>query len=389
MVFWRKKKNQSSQEQEMRDEQLLHPKGAPEIEPPVEYDSDISEDDVHRLNTNENQIIEEADTTPIPANREEDDADLDSDEVKGGWLSRLGRGLNKSSARLGEGLVDLVVRKKLDAQAMEALEEVLITADLGPKTAHKIVTALAENRFDKDISDDELRDALSDEITAILDPVAKPLSIGEERPYVILVCGVNGVGKTTTIGKLAQRLQQDGHSIMLAAGDTFRAAAVEQLQQWGQRTHVPVVTKDIGSDAAAVAFEALEQAKAQKKDVLMIDTAGRLHNKKGLMDELAKIVRVLQKQEESAPHAIVLVLDGTTGQNAHAQLEAFKDMLNVTGLVVTKLDGSAKGGVVVSLADQFGIPVHAVGVGEGVGDLSPFEARHYANALVGKEENND
>lgn len=384
MVFWRRKKNEAAAEEEARDEALLHPKNAPEIEPATEYDSDLNEDDHHRLNKHENDILKEVEATPTPAPEAIEGADDDPD--KGGWLSRLGRGLSKSSGKIGTGLVDVFTKKKLDTEAVEALEEVLITADLGPKTATKITTAFAEGRFDKEIEDEEVKALLAGEIEKILNPVAKPLTIGDARPFVILVCGVNGVGKTTTIGKLASRIQKDGHSVMLAAGDTFRAAAVEQLQVWGQRTHVPVVTKDIGSDAAAVAFEALEQAKAQNADVLMIDTAGRLHNKKGLMDELAKIVRVLKKQDEGAPHAVLLVLDGTTGQNAHAQVEAFKDMVDVTGLVVTKLDGSAKGGVVVSLADQFGIPVHAVGVGEGVNDLSPFEAKHYANALVGREE---
>lgn len=393
MVFWRKKKNEAAQDQEQRDDALLHPQETPDIEPSIDYDADINADQKQTLQTPEAVILREAETTPTPAPDQPLDQigtadDTDSDAVKGGWLSRLTRGLGKSSDRLGGGLIDLFTKRKLDANALEELEELLITSDLGPKTAAKIVAAFAENRFDKELEGEDIRNLLANEIKKILTPVAKPLAIEGASPFVILVCGVNGVGKTTTIGKLAARFQNEGHDVMLAAGDTFRAAAVEQLQVWGQRTHVPVLAKDIGSDAAAVAFEALEQAKAQGKDILMIDTAGRLHNKKGLMDELAKIVRVLKKQEESAPHAVLLVLDGTTGQNAHAQLEAFSDMVDVTGLVVTKLDGSAKGGVVVSLADQFGIPVHAVGVGEGVNDLSPFEAQHYANALVGKEDDN-
>lgn len=386
-MFWRKRKNQKEQEQEDKDHELLHPTGEPEIEPAVEYDSDITEDQKAPLETPETQIIEEVETTPTPqplaADMIEDAPDGDSE---GGWLSRLKKGLSKSSDKLSGGLVDLLTKRKLDSQALEELEDALIMADLGPKTAAKIVKDFAENRFGKDIEADEVKQALSQQIADILTPVAKPLNIEGAKPFVILVCGVNGVGKTTTIGKLAAQLKRDGQSVMLGAGDTFRAAAVEQLQIWGQRNTVPVVTKDIGSDAAAVAFESLESAKAQDIDVLMIDTAGRLHNKKCLMEELAKMTRVLKKQDETAPHACLLVLDGTTGQNAHAQVEAFKDMVDITGLIVTKLDGSAKGGVVVSLADQFGLPVHAIGVGEGAGDLNPFEAKDYANTLLGIEE---
>jgi fused signal recognition particle receptor len=266
------------------------------------------------------------------------------------------------------------------------LEDVLIAADLGPRTAAKIVAAFGARKFDDNINDAAIREALAQEIETLLMPVAKPLEIIKPEgggPFVLLVSGVNGVGKTTTIGKLGKQIQGQGHRVMLAAADTFRAAAVEQIQIWGQRLGAPVVFKDVGADAAAVAFEAYTKARAEGYDVLIVDTAGRLHNKSGLMDELGKIVRVLGKQDPTAPHATLLVLDATTGQNAYAQVEGFQDVAKLTGLVVTKLDGSAKGGVVVGLADKFGLPIHAVGVGEQLDDLQPFTAKDYARALVG------
>ncbi|MEM6781648.1 MAG: signal recognition particle-docking protein FtsY, partial [Pseudomonadota bacterium] len=266
------------------------------------------------------------------------------------------------------------------------LEELLITADLGPATAARIVNDFAQDKFDKDIDPEDVKVALAESVAEILTPVAKPLVIQkpDNGPFTILVCGVNGVGKTTTIGKLAQIYkQQSGLNVMLAAGDTFRAAAVEQLGIWAERTGSDFYSKELDSDAAAVAYEAYQQAKEKGADVLMIDTAGRLQNKSNLMEELAKIVRVLKKQDENLPHAVLLVLDATTGQNAHSQVQTFKDMVDVTGLIVTKLDGSARGGVVVSLAEQFGLPIHAIGVGERVQDLSPFNAEEFAKALIG------
>jgi fused signal recognition particle receptor len=257
---------------------------------------------------------------------------------------------------------------------------------MGVETAMELAGSLKKARFGKDVSEEEVRQALADEITAILEPVAKPLVIDPaHKPEVILVCGVNGTGKTTTIGKLSQQFSNEGKKVMLAAGDTFRAAAIEQLEIWGRRTGVPVIAKASGADAAGLAFEALEKARAQGADVLLIDTAGRLHNKSALMDELAKIVRVIRKQDGEAPHQTLLVLDATTGQNAKAQVETFKSMAPITGLAVTKLDGTARGGVVVALARQFGLPVHALGVGEGVDDLRPFDARAFADALLGLE----
>lgn len=313
-----------------------------------------------------------------------------SDEQEAGWFQRLKSGLSRSSSSLQNNIASVFTKRKLDAGSLEGLEEALIAADMGVETAMELAEGLSKSRFGKDVSEQEIRLALADEITAVLEPVAKPLMIDPgRRPEVILVCGVNGTGKTTTIGKLSQQLSNEGKTVMLAAGDTFRAAAIEQLEVWGRRTDCPVISKAPGADAAGLAFEALERAKAADADVLLIDTAGRLHNKSALMDELAKIVRVIKKQDPDAPHQTLLVLDATTGQNAKAQVETFKSMVPLTGLAVTKLDGTARGGVVVALARQFGLPVHAVGVGEGVYDLRPFEARAFAMALLGLEKSDN
>ncbi|WP_419798535.1 MAG: signal recognition particle-docking protein FtsY [Terasakiella sp.] len=306
---------------------------------------------------------------------------------KKGWLSRLKAGLSKSSNKLTSGIGDIFTKRKLDDEALEELEDLLITSDMGISTAAKIVQGIAKSRFGKDISSEELKAALADEIVPILEPVTKPLDVQTGRkPHVVLVCGVNGSGKTTTIGKLAKIYSDQGLKVMLAAGDTFRAAAVEQLKVWGERTNVPVIAKETGADAAALAYDAVAQAQADGCDVLLIDTAGRLQNKAHLMDELEKVVRVIKKVDETAPHDTVLVLDSTVGQNAHSQVETFDKIVNVTGLIVTKLDGTAKGGVTVSLAERFGKPVHAIGVGEAAEDLRPFEARAFANALVGLDD---
>lgn len=303
---------------------------------------------------------------------------------KKGWFARLKDGLAKSSSKLTEGITGIFTKRKLDDAALEELEELLITADLGPATAAKITAELARARFGKEVSPDEVKTTLADSIAGIVAPVAVPLNVDVWRkPFVILMVGVNGTGKTTTIGKFARQFREEGRSVMLAAGDTFRAAAVGQLQIWGQRTGCPVVARDAGADAAGLAYDALEQARAQGVDVLLIDTAGRLQNKAGLMDELRKIIRVIKKLDESAPHATLLTLDATTGQNAHNQVEVFRDMVNVSGLILTKLDGSARGGVLVALAERFGLPVHAIGVGESVHDLRPFDAREFARSLMG------
>ena len=395
MVFWRKNKNQGLQEQEERDEKLLHPKGEPEIEPPTESDPELDSRFVDdELEETATEIIEDWNMMPTPRHTPAEDADeyedLKDHSEEGGWFTRLTRGLSKSSSKIGQGISDIFTKSKLDADSLQELEDLLITADLGPKTAGEIVKAFSARKFDGDATVDDIKAALAEEITAILAPVAQPLKIEkpENGPFTILVCGVNGAGKTTTIGKLAYQwhMKEPRYKVTMAAGDTFRAAAVEQLEVWAGRAHVPLVKKELGTDAAAVAFEAYEQAKKDGSNILMIDTAGRLQNKSNLMAELEKIVRVLKKQDENLPHAVLLVLDATTGQNAHSQVEAFKEAVNLTGLIVTKLDGSAKGGVVVSLAKEFGLPIHAVGVGEKENHLSPFQAGEFAKALVGLSE---
>ena len=310
-----------------------------------------------------------------------------SDGAGKGWLGRLRAGLGRSSAKLGGGISDLFTKRQLDGQTLDKLRDLLISADLGVATAERLTASLAEGRFGEEAGPDGVRAALAAEIARILRPVARPLVIdGTHRPHVIVVCGVNGSGKTTTIAKLAKQLKDQGHSVILAAGDTFRAAAVEQLQVWGERAGCRVIAKEPGADAAGLAYDALAAARAEGAAVLIVDTAGRLHNKADLMDELQKIVRVLKKLDPEAPHDCVLVLDATVGQNAHAQVGVFRDMVDVTGLMVTKLDGSARGGVVVALAEAFGLPVHAAGVGEGIDDLRPFDADAFAGALVGLED---
>lgn len=496
MLFWRKKKNAAAQEEEAREDKIIHHPNEPDLEPAVEYDSDFTAEQEEVLHEDtDSEVLDNLEEMPVPdrkrfedmaedmaaeeeliALEEADDsakkpeaaaedeadsvdianaqaeqtetldastvaagkvegqveekevepeiqgpADIQTEDVKaepepqpeapqlkaqaeaeaqpeskpepepedkGGWFSRLTGGLSKSSAKIGQGIADLVTKRKLDQDMLDELEEVLITADLGPKTAARIVAEFGQDRFGKDISADEVKAHLAGSISKILDPVARPMSFDKPAegngPLVVLVCGVNGVGKTTTIGKIAYDLaKRSGKKITLGAGDTFRAAAVEQLEIWAQRAGAGFVKKDLGADAAALAYESYEKAKADGADVLFIDTAGRLHNKANLMAELEKIVRVLKKHDENIPHATLLVLDATTGQNAHAQLETFKQMVNVTGLVVTKLDGSAKGGVVVSLADQYGLPIHYIGVGETAEDLRPFAADDFARSLVG------
>ncbi len=301
-----------------------------------------------------------------------------------GWYGRLKTGLTESSGRLSDGIGAIFTKRKLDDAALEALEELLITADLGVETAARLTREIAKTRFDREVAPEAVRAALAEAIAGILAPVARPLEISpDHRPHVVLVVGVNGTGKTTTIGKLAKRLRDDGKRVVLAACDTFRAAAIEQLRLWGERAGCAVVAGRPGADPAGLAYDALEAARAQGADVLLIDTAGRLHNKAELMAELDKIRRVVAKLDEGAPHDCVLVLDATVGQNAHAQVETFGKLVEVTGLIVTKLDGSAKGGVLVALAARFGLPVHAIGVGENLDDLRPFEADDYARALLG------
>jgi fused signal recognition particle receptor len=299
------------------------------------------------------------------------------------WFQRLKQGLTKSSSRLTEGLAAILVKRRLDEATLDEIEELLIAADLGPATAAQLASDLGKARFGKEVTDDEVKSFLADRVASLLAPVAVALDITPAKPFVVLVVGVNGVGKTTTIGKLAEHFRGQGRRVMMAAGDTFRAAAVAQLAIWGQRTGSPVVQKGEGADPAALAYEALERARSENVDVLLIDTAGRLHNKTALMDELAKIIRVLRKLDPTAPHSTLLVLDATTGQNALQQVETFRSLVQVNGLVVTKLDGSAKGGVLVALAEKFKLPVHAIGVGETAQDLQPFDPGDFGRSLMG------
>jgi fused signal recognition particle receptor len=299
-------------------------------------------------------------------------------------FERLKEGLSRSSGGLSDNLAGVFTRKKLDAQTIEELEEALVKADLGAALAARIAQNVGGERYDWLISEIELRRILADELARVLKPAERPLVIDRtRRPFVILVAGVNGTGKTTTIGKLALRFARQGLTVTMAAGDTFRAAAIEQLQIWGERTGADVIAKAPGSDAAGLAFEALEQARARNTDVLLIDTAGRLQNKTGLMAELEKIARVIKKLDPEAPHAVLLVLDATTGQHAVSQVEAFQAIVPLTGLVMTKLDGTAKGGILVAIADKFPVPIHFIGVGEGPDDLQVFEADKFVNVLTG------
>ena len=300
------------------------------------------------------------------------------------WLERLKSGLARSSGALSESIATIFTKRKLDAAALAELEDTLIRADLGPETAARIASVLRANRYDREIADSEIKAVLADEIGKTLAPVAKPFVVDPAlRPHVVLVVGVNGTGKTTTIGKLAAKLRDEGKSVVLAAGDTFRAAAVEQLKIWGARTGATVIAGAPGADAAGLAFDALKAAREQTADVLIIDTAGRLQNKDALMAELEKVIRVIRKLDPTAPHSVLLTLDATTGQNALQQVEIFGRRAGVTGLVMTKLDGTARGGILVAIAAHYGLPVHFIGVGEGVDDLEPFAAADFAKALVG------
>jgi fused signal recognition particle receptor len=304
--------------------------------------------------------------------------------VKQSWFQRLKSGLGKTSSKLSSGITDLFSKRKLDAETLDDLEDLLIQSDLGLETTGRITAAIGKGRFEKGISAEEVRGILAAEVERVLAPVAKPLVVDpSHKPHVIMMVGVNGTGKTTTIGKLATKFKSDGKSVLLAAGDTFRAAAIDQLKVWGERSGCPVVARDVGGDSAGLAFDALKQAQASGADVLLLDTAGRLQNKQVLMEELEKVTRVLKKLDPSAPHDVVLVLDATTGQNALQQVEVFRHRAGVTGLVMTKLDGTARGGILVAIAAKFGLPVHAIGIGESADDLQPFSAQDFAHAIAG------
>ncbi|HET9414155.1 MAG TPA: signal recognition particle-docking protein FtsY [Pseudolabrys sp.] len=302
-----------------------------------------------------------------------------------GWWKRLSGGLKRTSSSLGSSITALVTNRPLDPETLDALEDELVRADLGEDLAARIVEALRAGRYAQGISPDEVKAVLAGEIEKTLTPVAKPFEF-TARPFVILVAGVNGSGKTTTIGKLAARFRAEGKTVMLVAGDTFRAAAIDQLKIWGDRTGAKVIAREPGSDAAGLAFDAVTAAKSEGVDVVLVDTAGRLQNRAELMNELEKIVRVMRKVEATAPHAVLLVLDATVGQNALNQVEIFGKIAGVTGLVMTKLDGTARGGILVAIAEKFGLPVHFIGVGESVDDLAPFAARGFARAVVGLED---
>ncbi|GLK84070.1 signal recognition particle-docking protein FtsY [Ancylobacter defluvii] len=312
---------------------------------------------------------------------------MSDDTPRPGFWKRLTQGLTRTASNLSTGITDLFTKRKLDATTIEDLEDVLIRADLGVETSARIAEVVGKGRYDKEIEPEEVRGLVAAEIEKVLAPVAMPLVFESyAKPFVLLMVGVNGSGKTTTIGKLASVLRAQRKKVVLAAGDTFRAAATEQLKVWAERTGAALVSRAPGADAAGVAFDALAQAKADDADVLIIDTAGRLQNRAELMAELEKIVRVVRKQDPTAPHAVVLTLDATVGQNALSQVEAFQRVAGVTGLVMTKLDGTARGGILVALAAKFGLPVHLIGVGEGIDDLQPFAARDFARAVVGLDD---
>jgi fused signal recognition particle receptor len=311
-------------------------------------------------------------------------------EPKRGWFDQLRAGLARTSNALSDGLASALVKRKLDEDTLDDLEDVLIKADLGVAMAGRIRAAVAKGRFDRGVDPDQVREILAAEIVGVLEPLAEDFALDSAaRPHVFLVVGVNGTGKTTTIGKMAHLFRRKGLRVILAAADTFRAAAIDQLKIWGERVGAEVVAKDVGADPAGVAYAALERARDEGCDVLLIDTAGRLQNKSDLMAELAKIVRVLKKLDQTAPHGVILVLDATTGQNGLSQVEIFKEIAGVTGIVVTKLDGTARGGILVAIAERFRLPIHAIGIGEGLDDLKPFDARDFSRAIAGVRRENE
>lgn len=358
---------------------------APECAPEPDSATPADEPDQTSAADEPEIIADESEDTPTPA--EDTVEEPQEPPKKKGFFARLKAGLSRTSSSISDGITGIFTKAKLDDDTLEELEDLLISSDLGVEVAGQVTADLAKGRYDKAIAPAEVRRELARIIADRLHPVALPLTIEpERRPHVVLVVGVNGTGKTTTIGKLAHRFRAEGKSVVLAAGDTFRAAAIDQLKIWAQRTGSDILTRDIGADAAALSFDALKQAQDQQADVLLIDTAGRLQNKQGLMDELAKVSRVLKKQDPEAPHSVILVLDATTGQNAVSQVEVFKDVAGVTGLIMTKLDGTARGGILVSLAAKFGLPIHAIGVGESIDDFQPFDADEFARALTGADE---
>ncbi|MEP3277889.1 MAG: signal recognition particle-docking protein FtsY [Stappiaceae bacterium] len=359
------------------------------IDPPEPIET--PERETQSKNTEDTALSEQTEALDTALNQpngdepdEKPEKEEEKKEEKRSWFKRLKQGLSRSSSALGSGITGIFTKRKLDDETLEELEDVLIQADLGVETALAITEKLAETRYNKEISDVEVKTILAEEVKSVLEPVAQPLDLdSRHKPHVVLMIGVNGTGKTTTIGKLASKLQSEGKKVMMAAGDTFRAAAVEQLKIWGERTGSPVIAGQTGADAAGLAFDAMKTAQEQGTDVLLIDTAGRLQNKAELMDELKKVIRVIKKHDESAPHSVLLTLDATTGQNALSQVEIFGKTADVTGLVMTKLDGTARGGILVAIARKYQLPVHFIGVGEGIEDLEPFSASDFAKAIAG------
>ncbi|KAL1015331.1 signal recognition particle-docking protein FtsY [Haemophilus influenzae] len=390
--FWASLFGRNKKQDEPKIEPIIEEEKITDIEPSIEkFEANdlVEEEKIQEIST-ALEPIEEI----IEAKKLEDElqpvAEIETREKpsEGGFFSRLVKGLLKTKQNIGAGFRSFFLGKKIDDELFEELEEQLLIADIGVPTTSKIIKNLTEHASRKELQDAELLyQQLKVEMANILEPVAKPLVIDNtKKPYVILMVGVNGVGKTTTIGKLARKFQAEGKSVMLAAGDTFRAAAVEQLQVWGERNHIPVVAQSTGSDSASVIFDAMQSAAARNIDILIADTAGRLQNKNNLMDELKKIVRVMKKYDETAPHEIMLTLDAGTGQNAISQAKLFNEAVGLTGISLTKLDGTAKGGVIFAIADQFKLPIRYIGVGEKIEDLREFNAKEFIEALFVHEE---
>ncbi|MBB4197390.1 fused signal recognition particle receptor [Rhodoblastus sphagnicola] len=367
-------------------------KPEPEFSPEPEASPEDQPEPLVSLEDEATALALEPDS-PEPESEPEAEPESESEEPappapeKKSWWRRLREGLARSSSSITQGIADIFTKRKLSVDTLEELEDVLVRADLGVGAASRIAAAVGKGRYEKKIEPDEVRAILADEVERILTPVALPLEIDEtKKPFVILVVGVNGSGKTTTIGKLAKKFTDEGKTLMLAAGDTFRAAAIEQLKVWGERQNVPVIARAPGADAAGLAFDAIKAAQEQNTDILLMDTAGRLQNRTELMAELEKIVRVMAKVDPEAPHAVLLVLDATVGQNALSQVDIFGKVAGVTGLVMTKLDGTARGGILVAISERFGLPVHFIGVGEQADDLEPFAARDFARAIAGFDD---
>ena len=379
-----KKKNNKVDEAEKPELEVLDDSVDASAEDVVAEDAEAPQAEVPHVEVPEKEPEEDVAHEEPPVEPETIEETPEEEPAKKSWFGRLKEGLGKSANKITSGLAEAIGKPKLDASDLDEIEDALIMADLGVAAAGRLTEGLKKRSFPDGVTKDSLAQALAEEVAEILTPVAKPLELNpDHKPHVILMVGVNGSGKTTTAGKLAEQWQSEGKKVMMAAADTFRAAAVEQLKIWGERTGTTVISGEQGSDAAAVAYQAYEKAIAEEADVLIIDTAGRLQAKAELMDELAKICRVVGKKDEAAPHDRVIVLDGTVGQNASSQVSAFKETADLTGMIVTKLDGSARGGVVVALAESFGLPIHAVGVGEGKDDLRAFDAHDFGRALAG------